>query len=73
MLLFLIDHWPWLALAYLVAASCALALCRAAKRGDEASERALRALHASEGRPARTGPQRHRARAREAHAPGSPA
>jgi hypothetical protein len=40
MLRFLADYWPWVALGYLGCFTCALALCRAAKRADEAWGRA---------------------------------
>lgn len=53
MLHFVAEHWPWLALAYLVGVGWTLALCRAAKRADEALERAWAERHDSAMRPGR--------------------
>lgn len=44
----LADHWPWLAMAYLACCAFVLALCRAAKLGDESWEHATLDRRASE-------------------------
>ena len=61
-LILIVDHWPWFALAYLAwCCGYVLALCRAAKLEDEAWERSARPSGASRG--ARAGEARWRSAA----------